>query len=405
MRLKLFYFLLLLGLSFTCFAQNDEIQLGDDTKYSRREKKRNMRSEFETDTVPSLNAKGETPKDSTKASKKKKKKVKKKVFYGYRCGKGFTKKGVGATQSYEIFYFLKKYHAPPEYAKEIFVYDARKAAIIKIAAIDPKDLPYYRILHGTYKRYVGLNVVEEGIYFLGTQHGRWEKYKWQKHGDEYSNVLIDKTKYYKGFPKESKISYYDEANQTKVKEVIPYNYNDLTGDYYYFKENGEVLINGEYKDGQKAGIWHEYFEDRNRKKREIQYPKDPRLDHFEPYVIREWDELGNLIILDGKPVDEQSNHRKGGPPPSSKQKKTKPAPQAKSSRPPVAKSKTAYPALQPDSTRPAASQTDSITSPVAQPTTNAPASQGKSSRPPVSHKPVAPSVQPKSTRPPVSKKK
>lgn len=399
MRSTLLYCLFFLGLSIACFAQdeNDEIQLGDETKYAKRIKRRNLRKEFKTDTVPTLSAKGETPKDSI-GTKKKKKKVKKKVFYGYKCGKGFTKKGVGATQGYEIFYFLKRYHAPPEYAKEIFVYDSRKAAIIKISAIDPKDLPFYRILHGTYKRYVGLNVVEEGIYYLGTQHGRWEKYKWEKKGDEYTNVLTDKTKYYKGFPKEAKITYYDEGNQTKIKEVMPYSYNTLNGDYYLFKENGDILIQGEYKDDQKAGIWYEYYEDRNRKKREIQYPRDPRLDHAEPYVLREWDELGNLIIMDGKSVDDKSNHHKGGPPPSSK-KKTKQTTTAKSTRPPASK--------------PQAEQTpvaDSLNSsaPVHSDTTaTTPAHKPvPSSRPPVSHKPTTTTpVQQKSSRPPVSKKK
>ena len=384
--------------------------MGDETKYSRRVKRANMRKEFKTDTVPTLSAKGETPKDSLKV-KKKKKKIKKKVFYGYKCGKGFTKKGTGATQGYEIFYFLKRYHAPPEYAKEIFVFDSRKMAIVKISAIDPKDLPYYRILHGPYKRYVGLNIVEEGIYYLGTQHGRWEKYKWEKHKDEVTNVLMDKQKYYKGFPKDAKITYYDEANQTKVKEVMPYSYNSLNGDYYLFKENGELLTQGEYKDDKKAGIWHYYFEDRNRKKKEIQYPRDPRLDHTEPFVLREWDEVGNLIILDGKPVDEKDmHHKKGGPPPSSKQKKTKQASsKSKLSRPPVSTppptTSHVSDSTHTESTTVPVSHSDSTNSHSSDQPHLQPNSQTKSSRPPVSHSPTNAPVQPKSTRPPVSKKK
>jgi len=128
---------------------NDEEQLGEESK--SRFKRRTFREEFKTDTMPILDN-ADTIQKFLANRKKKKKKPKKKVFYGYKCGKGFTKKGVGAAQSYEIFYFLKKYHAPPEYAKEIFVYDSRKMEIVKISSIDPKDLPFYRILHGPYKR-------------------------------------------------------------------------------------------------------------------------------------------------------------------------------------------------------------------------------------------------------------
>lgn len=404
MRLTFFYLLLLLSLLYSCHPprgrqeeSNDQEQLGEETK--TRFKRRTYREEFKTDTMPILDN-ADTIQKFLMNQKKKKKKPKKRVFYGYKCGKGFTKKGVGATQSYEIFYFLKKYHAPPEYAKEIYVYDGRKAEIVKLSAIDPKELPFYRILHGPYKKYQGMNVVEEGIYFIGTKHGRWETYRFNK--KDTTNYLVTKFKYYKGFPKESKITYYDESNQSKVKEVIPYMNGDMTGTYYYFKENGDPLMHGEYKEGQKAGIWHEYFEDKNRKKREVQYPKDPRLDHFEPYIIREWDEHGTVIIIDGKPAEEARH--KGGAPPSSKQKKTKPVAQPKSTRPPSSKAKPiSKPVAQPDSTGAHTQQPgDTTTAPATQVKPVSP--QTKSSRPPASHRPVAPAVQPKSTRPPVSKK-
>ena len=68
-------------------------------------------------------------------------------------------------------------------------------------------------MHGPYKRMVGEQIIEEGIYYKGTKHGRWTEY--DRH-----DILVDKRKYYKGWQKESKVKYYDDK-QTKLKEVVP----------------------------------------------------------------------------------------------------------------------------------------------------------------------------------------
>ena len=261
------------------------------------------------DTMPDI---GLGPDSTLFQRKKKKKKEKKAFFYGKKSRKGFTKKGLEAKQVVELFYVLKKYSEPSDYVDEIYVWDLTKREVVKVRKEELKKIPKYKILHGPYTKYVGSRMTETGIFYIGTKHGRWEKYKWEKKWwepkpDKYSKVetlqpiLIGKTKYYKGFQKEAKITYYD-GEQKKVKEVIPYEYGEKSGDYYYFLENGQILIRGHYGDGKKIGLWIEYFEDKFKRHRETQYPKD-QWTAGEPIIMREWDNKGTLIITDGKKVD------------------------------------------------------------------------------------------------------
>jgi len=153
----------------------------------------------------------------------------------------------------------------------------------------------------------GGKILEEGIFYIGTKHGRWELY-------DKDFTLIDKTKYYKGWPKDSKLSFYDGA-QTKLKEVMPYEFNLRNGDYYLFKENGEILIEGQYKDDLKAGTWLEYYPNANVRKKEIHYPKNPLHDEKKDAVVfREWDEKGNLVMENGKKIEPKKITQKGKPP-------------------------------------------------------------------------------------------
>jgi antitoxin component YwqK of YwqJK toxin-antitoxin module len=132
-------------------------------------------------------------------------------------------------------------------------------------------------------------VVEEGIFYIGTKHGRWIR----KTPDD---ILIDKEKYYKGWPKESLVRYYDPNTRTKIKEIIPVEYGLREGNYYYFFEDGSVAVTGEYRYGFKVGKWTSYFENRRgRRKREIQYRKDPHDDDFKPYILKEWASSGKVI--------------------------------------------------------------------------------------------------------------
>ena len=87
------------------------------------------------------------------------------------------------------------------------------------------------------------------------------------------------------------------------KEVIPIEYGMKEGDYYLFSENGMVKLKGEYENGVRVGKWTEYFDKSERKLREIQYQEDPYADVTEPVITKEWNEKGNVIIVDGKAVE------------------------------------------------------------------------------------------------------
>lgn len=244
-----------------------------------------------TDSIPDLTL----FEDTTAKKEAKKKKPKKNVFYGIKCRKGFTREGVGEKETAELFYCLRKPAEVSSYVDEIYIWDLSIGKIKKIRAEDLKKLETpYKILHGPYSKYVGRKLVETGIFYLGTKHGRWEKFN-------KDNILIGKAKYWRGWQREAKITYYDNERK-KVKEVTPQEFGNKTGPYYYFSESGQLLVKGTYIDGKKTGMWVDYFKDKNKKQRETQYPKD-QYDDKPPVIIREWDEKGTLIINNGEKID------------------------------------------------------------------------------------------------------
>jgi hypothetical protein len=261
------------------------------------------------DTIPDLSFQP----DTTLKQAKKKKKQKRNVFYKRKTRKGYTKQGVGTKETVELFYVLKKYEEPTGYIDEIYVWDMSKAKVVKVKKEDLVKLKSYKILHGPYSKYIAGHLVESGIFYVGTKHGRWEKFKWEKKWwekppeNKYAKVeplqpiLTGKTKYYKGFPKEAVITYYD-FERTKVKEVMPFEFGEQTGDYYYFSESGQVLTKGYYELGKKVGLWIEYYEEKHRRKKETQYQKDA-FEYTEPLVLKEWNDKGTLIIMNGEKVD------------------------------------------------------------------------------------------------------
>ena len=108
--------------------------------------------------------------------------------------------------------------------------------------------------------------------------------------------VVDKEKYYKGWPKESLVRYYDPSTRTKIKEIIPIEYGQREGIYYYFFKDGMVAVSGEYRYGEKVGKWVSFHENRKgRRKREVQFRKDPDNDKFIPYIIREWNSAGKVV--------------------------------------------------------------------------------------------------------------
>jgi len=216
---------------------------------------------------------------------KKKKKKKKNVYYGLKTRKSFARKGVGSKTTLELFNTLKTPLTPDPYVRDIYYYDNERKQIRKTRKYDARKGP---LLHGPYSKKIGDITLEEGIFYIGTKHGRWIR-------KDKKDILIDKEKYYKGWPKESRVSFYD-AERTKIKEIIPVEYGQKEGYYFYFSSTGVIAIQGEFKYNNKVGKWSSFYTNRRgRKIREIQYRKDPFNDNFKPYILREWNSKGKQI--------------------------------------------------------------------------------------------------------------
>jgi antitoxin component YwqK of YwqJK toxin-antitoxin module len=234
-------------------------------------------------------------------NKKRKAKKKKKEFLGYRIKRGFAKTGSSKNAIVEIFYYLPTYEEPNPYAPAKYYYSTKRKKVLKGATIDPKEA---RILHGPYKKMKGRQVIEEGFFYVGTRHLRWETYR-RNNNDE--NILISKVHYEKGFPRDAIINYYD-AGKTKIKEVIPYAEGKLHGDYVMFRPDGLLAWEGQYEAGRKVGVWIEYWPFRNRKRYEYQYPETAEDEPFEPVLLREYNRNSNLIYEKGK-LDKRASAR------------------------------------------------------------------------------------------------
>lgn len=241
---------------------------------------------FTIDTPASLDfQKEEEPVNTTK-----KKKPKKKVFYGIKTKKGFTRKGVGDRITYELFYYLKKSEKPQTFVRDIFWYDYTRREIRKTSTFDPTKGV---LLHGPYEKRVGETVVEKGIFYKGTRHGRWMRY------NSRDSTLLDKDKYYHGWPKESLVSYYDPTERKRMKEMTPIEFGEKEGFYYFFHENGQLAVQGEYQWDEKVGDWTEFYSNGKRKKI-ISYPKEPFDESVQPYVKAEWNDKGKEIYRNNK---------------------------------------------------------------------------------------------------------
>ncbi len=233
---------------------------------------------------------------------------KKKTFNGkdyedYAVYRQTMQLGSGDRATVSEFYVLKGDEEISKYVRDIYWFDARGNRITN-AVIKETDNP--QIMHGPYKKYVGDELVEEGFYYLGTKHGRWEKYSKEQDGDY---ALTDKTRWSKGFLADSKISYYDEA-KTKIKEVIPVNYGKVSGEYWAFFDTGLMAEEGRFEDSIKIGRWREYhkFGRGGRTKKVTQYGKT-KYDETEAIVLTEYDNTGK-IIYDSKTAkkEEEDNN-------------------------------------------------------------------------------------------------
>jgi antitoxin component YwqK of YwqJK toxin-antitoxin module len=128
------------------------------------------------------------------------------------------------------------------------------------------------------------------MFYYGTKHGTWLTFD----GD---NVLQDKAHFEEGWPKESRITYFNSSTKA-IEKLIPVQYGLEEGNFFHFYENQQVAVTGEYRFGQKVGLWTEYWNTNNTqaiRKREIQYQEKPYTKNFRPYIRAEWDKEGKLI--------------------------------------------------------------------------------------------------------------
>jgi hypothetical protein len=217
-------------------------------------------------------------------TKKRQEKRKRNVFYGIKTRKGFMRRGVGDNVELETFHYLPAYQPPVPFVPEVFWYDTKRNNIRSSVDFKPGD---GYLLHGPYRRFLGEQILEEGIYYLGAKHGRWTSY-------DRNDILMSKEKFHKGWPKESMVRYYDQERK-KLREVVPVVNNTKEGFYYQFHENGEVAVRGEYREDVRVGTWTEFYDFNRRRKKEIQYRSDPYDKAFVPYISREWNRRGQLV--------------------------------------------------------------------------------------------------------------
>jgi antitoxin component YwqK of YwqJK toxin-antitoxin module len=216
-----------------------------------------------------------------------KKKRKKNVFYDLKTRKAFAKSGYGQNEKIEIFHILKEWQEPDPYVRDIYWYEFKSKSVKKGGQPTPDK---GMLLHGPYRVEKDGEIIEKGIFYKGTKHGRWITYR-----KMYDYMALDtKEKYIKGWPKESKITYYDRK-ATKLKEVIPVEYGKKEGNYYLFFPTGEIAVRGEFQYDEKVGTWTEYYQQRQRRKKQIQYAPDPWAKSFDPFIAQEWDKEGKLI--------------------------------------------------------------------------------------------------------------
>ena len=237
-------------------------------------------------------------KDAEKNAQRNKPKKKKKVFLGEKIKRAFVKSGPkGRNQKIAIFYYLKLPLPLNEYAPAHYYYDTKKHKVLKLAAVE-ENASNLKVLHGPYKLLQNNKVLETGYYALGTKHLRWETF--DKNG-----VLLSKTHYEMGFPRDANVSYYGQ-DRSLINEVVPYVNGKLEGDYAKFLVDGQPEWRGQFENGRKVGTWTKYWGFRNRRRYEYQYAEsgyDPEV--AEPEMVREYNRGAVLIYDKEKNIDKR----------------------------------------------------------------------------------------------------
>jgi antitoxin component YwqK of YwqJK toxin-antitoxin module len=255
--------------------------------------------ELTTDVLPSieLNTKAKKQEKGKKGllaemgimknkSQVSKQKQPKNEYYGVKTSRSFIKHLRGENIMIERFQYINEYKAPPPHNEEMYYLNKKKREITKSNKFDKEN---GALLHGYYRKTWNGETLEEGYFYFGVKHGRWEIF------DRDTN-LVAKYYYDKGLYEDTQITYYD-AGKTKVKEIIPLHNGVRHGTYKAFYESGRPKERGEYIDGEKVGKWYEYYDQtKYARKREIVYSNRPFDEKFQSYITKEWDDKGKLIV-------------------------------------------------------------------------------------------------------------
>ena len=217
-------------------------------------------------------------------------KKKKNVYFGVKVKPGFTRNIARNKVIIEEFYIFKEPVKVDKYVQNIYVHDRERNRVTRVR---PSSQPMAMVLHGPYQKFREGVLIEEGVFFYGTKHQRWLSLN-------DNEQLLNKEHFHKGWYRDSDITYYDPANKTRVREVVPIQYGKKEGPYYQFFNNGKMAVKGVYQFDKRIGIWEEYYDAaRTTIKREIQYPKDA-FDKSAPFIRKEWDSRGNAIYTSPK---------------------------------------------------------------------------------------------------------
>lgn len=221
--------------------------------------------------------------------KNKKEKKEKKTYFGIKTQAGLAKNVSSTNVTLEYFRMITPdYLIKNPYQREIYYYDLRSKRIrtdnyMEFTAKLQKNRQMY-LLHGLYRKIRDKQIREEGYFYKGLKHSKWQEF-------DKDETLLEKIKYHLGTTEATVIHYYDDA-ETKVKEIIPIIHGRKQGKYSMFYENGILAMEGMYENNEKIGIWREWYENRQRK-RNVQYPLQ-WWDKKEAFDLQVWDEKGKM---------------------------------------------------------------------------------------------------------------
>jgi antitoxin component YwqK of YwqJK toxin-antitoxin module len=220
------------------------------------------------------------------AKKEKKKNARKNTYFGIKTQKGNTRRSLRGQEYVELFHYTTTSREGNPYLRDRYFYDPKERSIRTQGFAEGQGY----LLHGPYQRLVNQTVVERGMFYYGAKHQTWLTFD----ADE---VLQDKAHFEEGWPKESRITYFNTSTKA-IEKLIPVQYGLEEGNFFHFYPNQQVAVTGEYRYGQKVGLWTEYWNTNNTqaiRKREIQYQEKPYTKNFRPYIRAEWDKEGKLI--------------------------------------------------------------------------------------------------------------